>query len=364
MYLYYQSLQTWNYHTQTVPNKDPHPGQKQRLMDAYNRLIEEVSVDVTNQEIKDIQTATNAMLQRVVDRVNARGVFSVARIIPTGSMMDKTALWKYDKENAEHSLKFDYLAVLKNSLAYFCRGEDPRVLYSRIKEESVFEEQLDCVGCEIVNAPEEIDRMRKFYNSKHIRVRDLRCIFSDCFLMEINRSLVSSCDCFTVNFHPSEYYHTIYFHSAPGGNNHGCDKCTIAMPTGALGVNTSLSVTRLVGGPTMCSLIMLWTSKTKTLVVPDCITVTDGLLNVLQKPRKQISSLTVCIDLLPAIESLKLAQSNDGFVHEPVQSEVGPIHESLKPEQSEDGVIRKLFQTKVIRGCRYTCISQTKAIGG
>ena len=319
----------------TIPNKDPHPNQKERLMDAYNRLIEEVSVDFTIQEIKDMQTATNTMLQQVVDRVNARGVFSVARIIPTGSMVDKTALWKGDKEREEHSLEFDYLAVLTNTIEYYCRGEDPRVLYSRIKEESVFEEKRDCVGCELVNAPEELDRMGKCHNNGRIRMMDLRFIFNERFIIEINRSLVSSCDCFTVTFDPPDCAYAIRFHSALDGGRHGCDRCTIDTPTGVLSVNTSLPISQRMCG----SLILLWTSKAKSLEAPEFIT--SGI-----QSRKQINSLTVHIDFLPVIESIKPAKTEGGSMHKYLklsQSEGRSIHESLKPTPSEGESMHDYF---------------------
>ena len=54
-----------------------------------------LQVDLTNKEIQDIQAAVYTMLERIKARVDNRGIFQIARIVPGGSLAEKTILWKY-----------------------------------------------------------------------------------------------------------------------------------------------------------------------------------------------------------------------------------------------------------------------------
>ena len=78
------------------------PEQMPKLKETFDNIITRVGIDFTNQEIQAIQAAIHGLLERVVAGVNKRGIFSVARIQPAGSMADKTAIWKYDKKTEEH----------------------------------------------------------------------------------------------------------------------------------------------------------------------------------------------------------------------------------------------------------------------
>ena len=290
----------------TMAHKTPDPDWKRNLNDMYNELLDDISIDFNNQEIIDIQSAVHRMVERVVARVNERGIFNVDRIQPAGSMADKTALWKYDREIADHSIEFDYLAVLKNTIEHYCLHEEPpTVLYSRINEHSELQAQPDCVGCKLVNAPEELERMKKCY--EHVRIMDLRFLFNERFLMEVNRCLGSSCDCLSVSFDPPKIGVTVTFQPASSEHTNGCDRCTIDMPTGTLSVNTSMPIGRRPGGPINCSLILQWTSKAKSLM-PSC--------KVLLRQTEPITTVPVYVDLLPAVEALKPTPSEDGYEHD------------------------------------------------
>ena len=75
------------------------------------------------------------------------------------------------------------------------------------------------------------------------------------------------------------------------------------MPTGTISVN---ALQRIGPGayntsPTVCSMILLWTSKSAD---SDC----------LQKPH-QLTRLPIYVDFLPALESLKPKLSGDGYEH-------------------------------------------------
>ena len=69
---------------------------KTKLNKLFEEVITKVSIDYASEEIQDIQTAVQSLLQRIVDRVNERGMFKICRIQPCGSMAERTALWKYD----------------------------------------------------------------------------------------------------------------------------------------------------------------------------------------------------------------------------------------------------------------------------
>ena len=77
--------------------------QQEKLEEFYRYITANASVDFTQQEINDIQYATHTMLERLKSRVNERGIFTLS----SGSMNEKTSLWKYYE--ADPYLEFDYL---------------------------------------------------------------------------------------------------------------------------------------------------------------------------------------------------------------------------------------------------------------
>ena len=79
-------------------------------------------------------------------------------------------------------------------------------------------------------------------------------------------------------------------------------------PTGTLSVNTNkaVDISLFSVGPNKCSLVLKWTSKTKSLLAPD---------KLLQQ-KQPIISMPIYIDFLPAIESLKPTSPGDGYTHD------------------------------------------------
>ena len=59
--------------------------------------------------MKDIPTAMKTMLERIRNRVNSRGIFNIAGVVPAGSMCEQTSLWKF---NYGGYIEFDFLAQL------------------------------------------------------------------------------------------------------------------------------------------------------------------------------------------------------------------------------------------------------------
>ena len=277
--------------------------QKKKLESFFQHIISKAPVDFTSPEIQDIQEAVQTMLERIRERVNNRGVFNIDHIVPTGSMAERTAIWKYDDYERETYLEFDNFAVFKESV----RQCEDQSIYQR------------CPGCiRISNPPVEFTRMAK-QDLNRITERwdqiqlfpkffsdDFRneTIVNDIFIYEVNNGLTSSCDCLSLRCERTRYS----FQPFSLDNKYGCDKCTVDMPTGTLSVDYNKNVKSgpFTGVPSKCSLILKWTSKTNSLLAPD---------ELLQQ-KQPITALPIYIDFLPAIESLKPTSPGDGYTHD------------------------------------------------
>ena len=64
----------------TKSNQTPRPEQKQKLNELFDNIHTKDSIDFTNQEVRDIQSAVHRMLERVVARVDVCGIFSITHI--------------------------------------------------------------------------------------------------------------------------------------------------------------------------------------------------------------------------------------------------------------------------------------------
>ena len=67
----------------------PTPKQREKLGEFFQHIMSNLQVDLTNKEIQDIQAAVYTMLERIKARVNNRGIFQIARIVPSGSLAEK-----------------------------------------------------------------------------------------------------------------------------------------------------------------------------------------------------------------------------------------------------------------------------------
>ena len=276
---------------------------KKKLEEFFQHIISNAPVDFTSQEIQDIQNAVSTMLERIRTRVNSRGIFNIDRIVPSGSITEKLAIWKFNEGN--HYLEFDFLAVLKNV----------------IKQSENHISLQFCQGCiRLVTPLVESERLRQYYNrqysnngyefiAKNLNSKD---VISDLFLNEINCCLTSSCDCLCLRCDKDQNIGRLYSISLLPSSveqRHGCGECTVDMPTGTLHVKTDINIKHdlFVHDPCQCSLILQWTSKAKTLSAPDKL--------LLQKPQP-ISSLPIYVDFLPALESLKPTSPGPGDEHD------------------------------------------------
>ena len=261
----------------------------------FDEIIDSVSIDFENQEIKDIKNVTYTMLDRIVAKVNERGIFSIARIQPAGSMTDKTSNWKYDKKRVENFLEFDSLAVLRQSLEQFIvAGSEDR-----------------CAGCvELSIAPVKLERLTQHNDSESVgRTYTSEgilepIVINELFMNEINTCLSLLCNCLATNIHTKgNFYHQIKLQHSDKMHEQGCDNCRIESSTGTLTVNTSISLEGgfFNPGPSNSSLIFSWTSKANLLTAPD---------QQCPHERHHIAKLPIYVDFIPALEALK--QTSDG----------------------------------------------------
>ena len=253
-------------------------------------ILEEVhtraSIDYGNQEIRDIQTALHKVLDRVVTRVNERGRFKISRIVPCGSMAEQTAVLKFDYKKEMYT-EFDFLANLKYFPNIICRDHG----CGQCVKVSKLPVRLGAMG--------KLQKYRDKFNCPGPASRS-----GHLFWREINTCLGSDCQCFSVQYDDNAFYPSYSYElAADGKSDYRCDQCVAEMSTGVLRVNHSVSVGK--SGDANCSLAFMWTSKANTLPVYD---------KLLQEEARQVTSLSVHVDFLPALEVLKA--NPDEVVHD------------------------------------------------
>ena len=275
----------------------PDKTREEKLDDLLQHIVSSAPVNFTNEEIQDIQNAVYTMLERIMTRVNKRGIFNIARIVSSGSMAEGTAIWKVGYDLDKY-LEFDFLARLTNSYKQF---DDPSAL-------------SNCQGCiSILNPPVILKRIRRWYNREdefNAETLTNKDVISDLFLNEINYCLTLSCDCLSLQSNKDEhgYYNfSLEIRSASADHKHGCGECTVDMPSGTLRVNTEKTTDQYMDGPNNCSLIFQWNSKAKSMAAPD---------ELLFETPQTINSLPIYVDFLPALECLKPASPGAGRNHD------------------------------------------------
>ena len=275
------------------PNLDE--TKKRKLNGLFEEIITKACIDYSKQEIQDIQKAVRTMLERVVTRVNKRGIFKIARIEPCGSMTEQTSVWKYNKDiwiREERFAEFDFLAVLdystKTENCYFCDA---------------------CVG--ISDLPLFVDAMKKVLSKNVSKFCEDKTFARDrfyrLFWSEVNTCLGSACHCFSVELRTGflPFGGFKYILAAESESEYRCDKCVVEMDTGILRVNPSVYI-----GPESdanCSLVFVWKSKENTLVVCD---------RLLKEKPEQLNTLSIHVDFLPALEVLKTDPGKAECVHD------------------------------------------------
>ena len=302
--------------------------EKKRLNMHFCEIIENLSIDYDNKEIQDIESAIFNMLEKIKERMNERGVFNISYIQPSGSMSEKTAIWKWDKSTGESYTEFDYIAVLK-----------PENIVGN-----------DCRGClKVTKQPINLERFKLLYNDTRDdlinNIGDIR-IFNNVFLQELLICLTFSCDCFSPSFKDSSFEGLFRkFSIVPSDKDDMglCDQCVIKMSTGVLRINTNATID-MNKPPTNCSLIFLWESETGSLLAP---------ADVWSNKTEPLRSLTIYVDFIPALEILKLDRT---------EGVLKPDHDIfIVPKRC---ALRKTCENRCVDGAWRTssCLSEIKTI--
>ena len=274
--------------TECQPPKKAKPEPRKRLNDLCDTIAKSASIDYNNTEIKDIQTALDTVLETIKTRVNERGVFKIARIQPGGSMVEKTSIWKYHWDSnggvtasCNHNrpfIEFDYLALLKDPV------------------EDIFDQK--CPGCiKMSTNPVNLEQLEKLYRKEDGYTRETlkdKSVLNELFWHEINKCLISSCDCLAFNDDHTKwkFNRQLAFQRKSETGITSCDKCSVTTSSGTLGV-AILPNNQWFPNFEDCSLLFQWTSQAKSIFAPH---------KLFLQPPQQLSSLLVYVDFLPALE--------------------------------------------------------------
>ena len=258
-----------------------------KLNKLLDKVVTKASIDNSNQEILDIQTAVRTMLDKIVTRVNERGRFQISTFVPCGSMAEQTTVLKFDYKKEMYT-EFDFLANLDYSPDIICRDHH-------------------CGQCVMVSelpVPVGAESKLQEYDDDEFDLIGTAARCDHLFRREINTCLGSDCHCFSVQYDDEPIFPSYsYKLHAECKSDYRCDKCVVEMPTGILRVNHSVSVGK--HKDVNCSLAFMWTSKANTLPVYD---------SSLQEEARQVTSLPIHVDFLPALEVLK--DKPDEAVHD------------------------------------------------
>ena len=185
---------------------------KAKLNEILEELFTKVAIVYSNPEILHLKTAVRTMVERIVTRVNERGRFKIARIVPCGSMAEQTAVLKFDYENEMYT-EFDFLADLDYSPNIICRdhgcGQCVKVselpvlegAMSKLQEYDDEFGRLETVSRSLGSdgAMSTLQEYGDKYGGTVLRSGHL-------FWREINTCLGSDCQCFSVQYDDNILY--------------------------------------------------------------------------------------------------------------------------------------------------------------
>ena len=246
-----------------------------QLSEHFDAINEKVSDDHNNAEFQDIQSAVNEMLERIVTRVNGRGIFQISKIVPAGSMAEKTSIWKMEKPWEIPYTEFDFLAMLQGNI------------------NTSVDDKTCCVFVE--TPPVNMERLKEYYRTLPDKILSVngRGNFERLFILELQTCLVSKCSCISVEYiNPNQ----ITLVSKCPKQAFGCEQCSVVMPTGVLRVNIGKVIDRYrrsTTPPEHCSLVFLWESKSRSIRAPESMFLQEC---------STITSLPVYVGFIPAIE--------------------------------------------------------------
>lgn len=272
--------------------------QKEKLNILFEEIVPKVAVDYDNTEIQDIHRAVDKLLEGGVKRINQRGIFSISRIEPCGSMTEKMAVWRSRRKCLEMVVRDDFLEALP--------PPDTRKMYLEFDYLAILDGstetslQQGCSECfQVPNPPINLQQLKMHHDSSYNSYNSTKNSFRNpsdfdaAFLEELN----TCCCCKTG---PDTLERVFPLSKPPSADvEHSCDKCTVDMPSGRLQINIAAMEQFVNSIPTYCSLICRWTSKASSSSGRNI----DGRIS--SSSRHQVMNnleFEVCIDFLPAIQ--------------------------------------------------------------
>ena len=243
------------------------PTSNMSLSKFYCDIVAKATIDHSNAEIRDIKSAVEELLNRLVsgdidmdyvyyDEFQSTLKFRCSYLQPCGSMKEETALWKSVRRQGRDRqfIEFDFLVVLDNQRHVVNIGPGT------------------CQGC------------GNIYIGDHAIRHDI--FNTDGFLTALYSRIKSKCNCrVNCNVTCSE------------NDNHDsrpCDQCRVDRPTGYLQIAKVADFTPVnIKHSEHCSLVLYWTNHTDSLLAPN--------IDTLQLTER-IKRLVIRVDILPAFE--------------------------------------------------------------
>ena len=238
----------------------------------FDEIVANATIDVDSPEIQDVTSALEEFLYRYARYIeDLDPQFKLAYIHPAGSMAEKTALWKSERNKNQEIkyIEFDYLVVLDDELY----------------------KPIECEPCKACV------KLRTKKGNKERLVRGYT--FNRIFHNKLHSNIAFLCSCSENEPRGEESTGKsgpVRFRSIKE-TAHPCEKCnTVVRDTGFLELATkSIDKDELENFRYRAeySLAFYWTSTTKSLVAPD--------VKTLQKTER-ISRLLIHVDYLLAFE--------------------------------------------------------------
>ena len=261
-------------------------------------MVTNASIDFKNEEVQDIASAVEELLQRYIKKISDRGTVKITRTQTCGSMAERTAMWKshpkYVQDNLNldpNYIEFDYLAIIEKPSSFLSKaGCNACMKFEGVQlAKTVVDEHLDD-GSDtpvwLYNHPSVVDKL---------------------FHSELCSSIVSLCNCYAIGeckkFENIARRNEYTFMKTATETATKCDICTVYRNTGFLHIATSIKpIYGSAMEPKRSSFVFAWTSVAKTLIAPNA----DSLQNV-----EQLNNLRVNIDVLPAFELDNVGQDSE-----------------------------------------------------
>ena len=277
----------------------------------FDDIIDNVSLDFTSPELQDIISAVNELVGRYASQFQVQDFpFRISRVQQCGSMHEKTGVWKtkltrwIDKgpfaiDEPIPFIEFDFLAVLDTPSDFKPVDSCPGCIW--LKGEFGIDTYNKLMSCGQLDSTVYDERFRNEIS------RNTPDVFQKLFAECLNKSLVSSCNCFRIEINKHKLFRYRDIPVVVSECKENCPKqcvhCTVYRQTGYLRLGTGDLPKH--GLTNTGSFTLVWTSETKSLLAPS--------FSLLVK-NKQMNTISIHVDFLPAFEQLKDGKEHNCFI--------------------------------------------------